>query len=97
MKRFAALLLVALSTACATGDEITVFTHCGFYEVEWNGSIWTPISIERGSMPDGVDPMATTGHIELVDEDRARFTAGDLEVILANADEDDLAPIPPCD
>ncbi len=75
----------------------TVFTHCGFYEVDFAGVSWTPASIERGSMPVGTDGMATEGTFELVSNDALLFRADSgLEVRFAPAPSE-LEPIPACD
>lgn len=76
---------------------VTIFTHCGFYEVDFAGSSWTPSSIERGSMPEGTDSMATEGTFELVGSGELLFRADSgLEVSFVPAPPD-LEPVPGCD
>jgi hypothetical protein len=102
---FAFLILAACAapiaqpatTSVAERHAATVFTHCGFYEVDFAGMSWTPSSIERGSMPEGTDSMATEGTFELIGPDVVLFRANSgLEVRFMPAPED-LEPIPACD
>lgn len=108
MTRLVASLLVVLA-ACANGsadapattvptasERVTIFTHCGFHETTFDGTVWTPASIERGDFPAGTDSMATPGVMTRVG-DRARFLAdSDLEVWFELAPAN-LPPPPPCD
>lgn len=108
MKLLIVLALLAVSCAAPPLDvgqapspsqqyAATVFTHCGFYEVDFAGVSWTPASIERGSMPVGTDSMVTEGTFELVSSDELLFRADSgLEVRFAPAPSD-LVPIPACD
>ncbi len=102
---FAFLIMTACSapivqpTTTSVGEQhaATVFTHCGFYEVDFAGMSWTPSSIERGSMPEGTDSMATEGTFELIGPDEALFRANSgLEVRFKLAPAD-LEPVPGCD
>ncbi len=107
MRTAIAILILALSgcTAASTGspqnppgpsEQIAIFTHCGFYEADFEGELWTPDSIERGDYPEGtgfnVTPGVMTRHAE-----RALFrTDSGIEIWFKLAPAD-LPPPPPCD
>ncbi len=78
------------------GERVTVFTHCGFYEMEFDGVVWTPDSIARGAFPPGTDPMATEGVIRRLGDKLVFLADSGLEVTYAPAPPD-LPPEPPCD
>lgn len=75
---------------------VSVFTHCGWYEMVYDDELWTPVSIARGSSPDGTDSMATTGRAER-SGDRLVFTADSGLVVDFELAPGDLPPPPPCD
>lgn len=102
---YIAVVLVVLA-ACAgadsgattepAGEAMAIFTHCGFYEIEFAGAQWTPSSIERGSSPEGTGFNTTEGTIKLVGG-KVHFVAeSGLEVIYEPAPPD-LPPVPGCD
>lgn len=107
---YRSVLVFLLATACSAPvaqpttisiarevHPVTVFTHCGFYEVDFAGMRWTPSSIERGSMPEGTDSMATEGTFELIGPDELLLRANSgLEVSFMAAPAD-LEPVPACD
>lgn len=81
----------------ASPAPLTVFTHCGFWEIEYDGRLWTPDSIGRGDMPAGTDSMATTGSVILASHDQLRFTADSGLIVEFAPAPPDLDPIPGCD
>ena len=90
---------IAQPTSASVGERhaATVFTHCGFYEIDFADMRWTPSSIERGAMPEGTGSMATEGTFELVGPDELLFRADSgLEVTFKPAPVD-LEPVPGCD
>ena len=102
MRFVAALLTAIVLAACATsdtpleGERLTVFTHCGFYEVVYDGLTWTPESIDRGAFPPGTDSLATPGIARRVGDKLVFVADSGLEVTFAQAPPD-LPPPPPCD
>ena len=83
----------------AEGSEdgrVQVFTHCGWYEIEFDGRMWSPTSIRRGSMPEGTDGMSTPG-VATVDGDVLTFTADSGLVVEFGPAPADLEPVPGCD
>ncbi len=75
----------------------TVFSHCGIWELSLGGEVWTPSNIERGSSPEGTDPMSTAGLVRLESEELLVFestTGMTIEFVPAPPD---LPPPPGCD
>lgn len=99
--RLSVLALTLICFGCAPSappgsQPLSLFTHCGVYEVDFGGVRWTPASIDRGSSPDGVGFNATDGWARRVG-DKLEFVADTgLEIIFEPA-PDDLEPIPGCD
>lgn len=85
-----------MSQVSVGADHVTIFTHCGFYEFEHDGTIWTPESIERGSSPEGTGFNATDGIVSRVGEKLAFQADSGLTVTFAAAPPD-LPPVPGCD
>ena len=81
----------------ASSAPLTVFTHCGFWEITFDGRTWTPTSIDRGDMPEGSDSMATPGIANVVSTDRLVFTADSGLVVEFAPAPPELDPIPGCD
>lgn len=77
--------------------EFVVPSHCGIWEINVGGNTWTPSNIERGSSPEGTDPISTSGTIRLEQRGTLVFRAtGGLIVEFVRAPEG-LPPVPPCD
>lgn len=80
----------------AGGERMSIFTHCGFYEVVHEGVLWTPGSIDRGSSPEGTGFNSTEGTAKVSGEKLFFVADSGLEVIFVPAPPD-LPPIPGCD
>ncbi len=79
-----------------TGERTSIFTHCGFYEIEVDGTVWTPESIERGAYPEGTGFNVTEGIASVVGEKLLFRADSGLEVTFVPA-PDGLPPVPGCD
>ena len=108
MQTAVGLMLLLVISACSAaapapsapvagaGEQHTIFTHCGFYETEFDGIRWTPDSIGRGTSPEGTGFNATIGTMTR-QGDRALFETDTGLTIWFKPAPDDLPPIPPCD
>lgn len=83
------------STTPAEPGRISVYTHCGFHEIEFGGVSWTPESIERGASPHGTGFNATEGVAEVV-AGKLIFSADSGLQITFVPTPDDLPPVPGC-
>lgn len=97
-------MLMVLLGACSgqelataqPGERLSIFTHCGIYEVVFDDVLWTPASIERGSSPEGTDFNSTEGTAKVVEGKLIFVADSGLELIFVPASPD-LPPIPGCD
>lgn len=109
MRWLSLLLLMTVAVACGTNREVagtsqsvgraervSVFTHCGFYEIEVDDIIWTPESIDRGASPEGTGFNTTEGVAEVVGEKLVFRADAGFEVVFVPAPPE-LPPVPGCD